>query len=166
MDPGGLPASRAQAEQKQSARRLFTTVNFLMPVLKHLTSALRTTEDAGRDLVTVSIDRPFREKAAITLAKRRMLQRRPAKSRNHRRGYGKHAGDGLVFDLMRLCSKMSLFRLSSSEQMRPGMRYRHKGIVDLAVGFITEVLQYKLSKSIFFLMCACSCTYIIGGYLC
>jgi hypothetical protein len=33
-----------------------------MPVLKHLTSALRTTEDAGRDLVTVSIDPAFHGK--------------------------------------------------------------------------------------------------------
>jgi hypothetical protein len=30
-----------------------------MPVLKHLTSTFRTTEDAGRDLVTVSMDSAF-----------------------------------------------------------------------------------------------------------
>lgn len=63
MDPGGLPASRSQAEQKRSNRLLFATVNFLMPVLKHLTSAFRTTEDAGRDLVTMSVDPAFQGKS-------------------------------------------------------------------------------------------------------
>ncbi|KAJ5570231.1 short chain dehydrogenase/reductase SDR [Penicillium hispanicum] len=59
MDPGGLPSSRAQAEQKKSTRRLFAVMNFLMPLLKHLTTAFRTTEDAGRDLVAVSLDPKF-----------------------------------------------------------------------------------------------------------
>lgn len=62
MDPGGLPSSRAQSEQKKSARRLFATINFLMPVLKHVTTAFRTTEDAGRDLVAVSVDPAFQGK--------------------------------------------------------------------------------------------------------
>jgi hypothetical protein len=37
-------------------------VNVLMPVLKHLTSAVRTTADAGRDLVAVSVGSEFRGK--------------------------------------------------------------------------------------------------------
>lgn len=59
MDPGGLPSSRAQAGQKKSARVLMGTINLLMPVLKHCTSAFRTTEDAGRDLAAVSVDPAF-----------------------------------------------------------------------------------------------------------
>jgi hypothetical protein len=62
MDPGGLTSSRAQAAQKKSVRRLMATLDFFMPVLKHLTSTLRTTEDAGRDLVAVSVGAAFRGK--------------------------------------------------------------------------------------------------------
>jgi hypothetical protein len=62
MDPGGLPASRAQAEQKKSTKRIMATINFLMPILKHVTTAFRTTEDAGRELVTVSVDPTFQGK--------------------------------------------------------------------------------------------------------
>ncbi|GES65384.1 short-chain dehydrogenase/reductase SDR [Aspergillus terreus] len=62
MDPGGLPSSRAQTEQKKSTQRLFATINFLMPVLKHLTKAFRTTEDAGRDLVALSVGPSFQGK--------------------------------------------------------------------------------------------------------
>ncbi|KAJ5092542.1 short chain dehydrogenase/reductase SDR [Penicillium alfredii] len=62
MDPGGLPASRAQAEQKKSTKRIMSTINFLMPVLKHVTTAFRTTEDAGRELATVSVDPAFHGK--------------------------------------------------------------------------------------------------------
>ncbi|KAJ5605571.1 hypothetical protein N7510_008352 [Penicillium lagena] len=62
MDPGGLPSSRAQAGQKRSARILMATLNTLMPVLKHCTTAFRTTEDAGRDLAAVSVDPAFQGK--------------------------------------------------------------------------------------------------------
>ncbi|PYI01597.1 NAD(P)-binding protein [Aspergillus sclerotiicarbonarius CBS 121057] len=55
MDPGGLPSSRAQAGQKQSARRLFMIIDFLMPVLRHMTRMFRTVQDAGQDLVAVSV---------------------------------------------------------------------------------------------------------------
>ena len=37
-------------------------MNFLMPVLKHITTSFRTTADAGRDLVTVSLDPRFQGK--------------------------------------------------------------------------------------------------------
>lgn len=62
MDPGGLPASRAQTEQKKSTKRIMATINFLMPVLKHVTTAFRTTEDAGRELAAVSVDPSFHGK--------------------------------------------------------------------------------------------------------
>ncbi|PYH47140.1 short chain dehydrogenase/reductase SDR [Aspergillus saccharolyticus JOP 1030-1] len=60
MDPGGLPSSRAQAQQKRSTRRIFSIINFLMPVLKHVITMFRTAEDAGRDLAVVSVDASFR----------------------------------------------------------------------------------------------------------
>ncbi|RAH53641.1 short chain dehydrogenase/reductase SDR [Aspergillus piperis CBS 112811] len=62
MDPGGLPSSRAQAGQKRSARWLFRVVEFLMPVLKYMTTMFRTLDDAGRDLVAVSVGDEFRGK--------------------------------------------------------------------------------------------------------
>ncbi|KAL2134848.1 hypothetical protein VTI74DRAFT_10654 [Chaetomium olivicolor] len=62
MDPGGLTASRAQAVQKKPVRRLMATINFFMPVLKYLTTTFRTTEDAGRDLVAVSVGPEFHGK--------------------------------------------------------------------------------------------------------
>ncbi|BCS25201.1 uncharacterized protein APUU_41645S [Aspergillus puulaauensis] len=62
MDPGGLLASRAQSGQKASVQRLFSVLNFLMPVLKYVTTVFRTNEDSGRDLVAVSLDPAFHEK--------------------------------------------------------------------------------------------------------
>lgn len=63
MDPGGLPSSRGQAEQKFSVRLIFAVINFMMPVLKHLTTEFRTTEDSGQDLVAVSLDPGFHGKS-------------------------------------------------------------------------------------------------------
>ncbi|KAJ5904172.1 hypothetical protein N7504_006555 [Penicillium tannophilum] len=63
MDPGGLPSSRGQAEQKFSLRLIFAVINFLMPVLKHLTTEFRTTDDSGRDLVAVSVNPMFHGKS-------------------------------------------------------------------------------------------------------
>ena len=37
-------------------------MNFLMPVLKHFMTAFRTSADAGRDLVAVSVGSAFRGK--------------------------------------------------------------------------------------------------------
>lgn len=62
MDPGGLPSARSQAQQKRSTQRIFAVINFLMPVLKHATTMFRTTEDAGRDLVALSVDSSFQGK--------------------------------------------------------------------------------------------------------
>jgi hypothetical protein len=47
---------------KKSVRRMMATIDFLMPVLKHFTTAFRPIEDAGRDLVTVSVGPVFRGK--------------------------------------------------------------------------------------------------------
>lgn len=62
MDPGGLAASRAQAEQRKSIRRVMTAVNFCMPVLKHFTQTFRLTSDAAQDLVVASVGPPFKGK--------------------------------------------------------------------------------------------------------
>ncbi|KAL4940596.1 hypothetical protein BDV06DRAFT_230260 [Aspergillus oleicola] len=59
MDPGGLVQSRAQVEQKGSVQRIMAVVGFLMPLLRHFTSALRTNKDSGRDLVAVGLDAAF-----------------------------------------------------------------------------------------------------------
>lgn len=60
MDPGGLAASRAQGEQKQSVRRVMAVLNLLMPLLKHVTSTFRPAADAARDLVALSVGPAFR----------------------------------------------------------------------------------------------------------
>lgn len=62
MDPGALVGSRAHAEQNAGMRRAFNVINAIMPLLKHLTSTLRTTTDAGQDLVALSVGPEFREK--------------------------------------------------------------------------------------------------------
>ncbi|KAK4233076.1 hypothetical protein C8A03DRAFT_39242 [Achaetomium macrosporum] len=62
MDPGGLVSSRAHSEQRAGVRRLMAVVDAMMPLLRHFTTAVRTTEDAGRDLVALSVEPEFRGK--------------------------------------------------------------------------------------------------------
>ncbi|KAK4244351.1 hypothetical protein C7999DRAFT_35275 [Corynascus novoguineensis] len=62
MDPGGLVESRAHSEQKPTVRLAMGVVNVLMPVLRHLTSTIRTNNDAGRDLVALSVGPEFQGK--------------------------------------------------------------------------------------------------------
>jgi WW domain-containing oxidoreductase len=62
MDPGGLPASRAQGGQRKPVQLMMATAKLLMPVLKHLTSVMRPTSDAARDLVAVSVEPEFQGK--------------------------------------------------------------------------------------------------------
>lgn len=62
VDPGGLVGSRAHAEQKGLVRALMAGVNVLMPLLRHVTSAVRTTADAGRDLAALSVAPEFQGK--------------------------------------------------------------------------------------------------------
>lgn len=59
MDPGGLPESRAQAGQQRPIRLVMATVKLLLPVLKHVTSVMRPTADAARDLVAVAVGPEF-----------------------------------------------------------------------------------------------------------
>ncbi|KAF2650308.1 NAD(P)-binding protein [Lophiostoma macrostomum CBS 122681] len=59
MDPGGLPASRSQVGQKKPIQFMMAIINLLMPLLKHLTTALRPAADAARDLVAVSVEPEF-----------------------------------------------------------------------------------------------------------
>jgi hypothetical protein len=70
MDPGGLVGSRAHSEQKAGIRRVIGVVNVLMPLLRHLTSAVRTTADAGRDLVALSVGPEFRGKRGYFVGRR------------------------------------------------------------------------------------------------
>ncbi|RAK96473.1 NAD(P)-binding protein [Aspergillus ibericus CBS 121593] len=60
MDPGALPSSRAQAGQRKSARRFFTAIDFLMPVLRYMTTMFRTIQDAGQDLAAVGVGSDLR----------------------------------------------------------------------------------------------------------
>lgn len=70
MDPGGLVDSRAHTEQRPTVQRVFSVVNMLMPVLRHLTTAMRTKADAGRDLVEVSVGPDFRGKRGYYVGKK------------------------------------------------------------------------------------------------
>jgi NAD(P)-dependent dehydrogenase (short-subunit alcohol dehydrogenase family) len=69
MDPGGLVGSRAHSEQRGGIRRVFGIINVMMPLLRHLTSAVRTTADAGRDLVALSVGAEFQGKRGYFLGK-------------------------------------------------------------------------------------------------
>ncbi|KAI9150375.1 Short-chain dehydrogenase iccH [Paramyrothecium foliicola] len=55
VDPGGLIDSRAHSEQRPVVRTAFTVISRLMPVLKHLTTAVRTSDDSGTELVQLSV---------------------------------------------------------------------------------------------------------------
>ncbi|KAF7588120.1 hypothetical protein BBP40_006153 [Aspergillus hancockii] len=59
MDPGGLTNSRAHGEQRLLGRVMFSVLNALMPVLKYLTSDIRTTSQSAADLVTVAAGPDF-----------------------------------------------------------------------------------------------------------
>jgi hypothetical protein len=69
MDPGGLVGSRAHSEQKAVIRRLMGVMNVMMPLLRHLTSTVRTTADAGRDLVALSVGPEFQGKRGYFIGK-------------------------------------------------------------------------------------------------
>ncbi|KAK3291038.1 uncharacterized protein B0H64DRAFT_50998 [Chaetomium fimeti] len=62
MDPGGLVGSRAHSEQKAGIRWAFGVINVMMPLFRHLNSAVRTTADAGQDLVALSVGPEFKDK--------------------------------------------------------------------------------------------------------
>ncbi|KAK3304849.1 uncharacterized protein B0T15DRAFT_512939 [Chaetomium strumarium] len=69
MDPGGLVGSRAHSEQRAAIQRLMSVVNVMMPLLKHLTSAVRTTAGAGRDLVALSVAPEFQGRRGYFIGK-------------------------------------------------------------------------------------------------
>lgn len=62
MDPGGLVGSGAHTEQKAPVRAVFGVLGALMPVLRHVTSALRTNTDSARDLMAVAVGDEFKGK--------------------------------------------------------------------------------------------------------
>ncbi|KAL2127455.1 hypothetical protein VTI74DRAFT_10700 [Chaetomium olivicolor] len=70
MDPGGLVGSRGQSEQKAAVRWMMSMTNLMMPVLRHLTTYVRTTADAGRDLVALSVGRKFQGKRGYFVGQR------------------------------------------------------------------------------------------------
>ncbi|CEN60823.1 hypothetical protein ASPCAL03256 [Aspergillus calidoustus] len=62
VDPGGLPDSRGQVQQRRAVRVIMATLNVFMPVLRYVTTGLRTSKDSGRDLVAVSVGSEFQAK--------------------------------------------------------------------------------------------------------
>lgn len=68
MDPGGIVDSRGHVEQKLLIRAMFATANVLMPVLKHFTNAARTSDDAGRALVSLAVGPAFQGKRGYYVA--------------------------------------------------------------------------------------------------
>ncbi|KAF4980497.1 hypothetical protein FZEAL_3508, partial [Fusarium zealandicum] len=61
MDPGGLVDSRANSVQKPLVKKVFAVVNLLIPILKHVTNAVRRSADAGRDLAELSVADGFKD---------------------------------------------------------------------------------------------------------
>jgi hypothetical protein len=59
MDPGGLVDSRAHKEQRLLAKTIFSVLKLLLPVMKYVTSDLRSSSEAGRDLLELSIGPNF-----------------------------------------------------------------------------------------------------------
>ncbi|CAJ2502368.1 Uu.00g097620.m01.CDS01 [Anthostomella pinea] len=70
VDPGGLAASRSQVHMKKPVQRMMATINFLMPVLKHVTTMFRPTADAARDVVAVSVAPEFRSRRGYYVGQR------------------------------------------------------------------------------------------------
>ncbi|KAL2808896.1 hypothetical protein BJX63DRAFT_439088 [Aspergillus granulosus] len=62
MDPGGIPNSRGQTQQKRVVRVFMAILNLLMPILKYLTTIFRTSKDSGHDLVALSVGPEFQAK--------------------------------------------------------------------------------------------------------
>lgn len=119
MDPGGLPASRAQAKQKKPTQLLFAVINFLMSVLKHLTSTFRTTEDAGRDLVTVSMDSAFQGHRGYYVGRKQDVPAAASTDEKSQKRLWEAVGDGLVFSPVRRCCRMSLFNCNMPNYSSP-----------------------------------------------
>lgn len=62
MDPGGLVGSGAHTEQRAAVRVAFSVLGALMPVLRHITSSLRTGADSAHDLFAVAVGDEFKGK--------------------------------------------------------------------------------------------------------
>ncbi|KAL3486464.1 hypothetical protein BJX62DRAFT_228743 [Aspergillus germanicus] len=62
VDPGGIPDSRGQVQQKRAVRIVMATLNVLMPVLRYVITTMRTSKDSGRDLVALSVGPEFQAK--------------------------------------------------------------------------------------------------------
>ncbi|KAJ5363612.1 uncharacterized protein N7496_009325 [Penicillium cataractarum] len=62
MDPGGLVDSRANKEQKLFAQCLMFTMKMFIPFLRTFTTAVRSSEDSGTDLLQVAMGPDFHGK--------------------------------------------------------------------------------------------------------
>lgn len=70
MDPSGLVGSGAHTEQKASVRAAFSVLGALMPVLRHVTSSIRTGADSARDLFAVAVGDEFKGKRGYYVLKK------------------------------------------------------------------------------------------------
>ncbi|KAM0427869.1 hypothetical protein ACHAPT_007328 [Fusarium lateritium] len=61
MDPGGIVDSRAHTVQKLPVRVVLTTLSWLLPVTKYVSSSFRRSADAGRDLAELSVGEDFKD---------------------------------------------------------------------------------------------------------
>ncbi|KAJ0418701.1 hypothetical protein BJY00DRAFT_175307 [Aspergillus carlsbadensis] len=62
VDPGGLPDSRGQVQQKRAVRIVMAAMNVLLPVLRYVMTDFRSSKESGRDLVAVSVGPEFQAK--------------------------------------------------------------------------------------------------------
>ncbi|KAF4963027.1 hypothetical protein FSARC_8937 [Fusarium sarcochroum] len=71
MDPAGMVDSRATSVQKLHIRILFGIVSLLLPLLKHVTSSVRPSVEAGRDLAEISVGDSFKGRSGYFVGLRR-----------------------------------------------------------------------------------------------
>ncbi|KAM0551387.1 hypothetical protein ACHAPJ_008496 [Fusarium lateritium] len=60
MDPAGIVDSRATSFQKLHVRIIFGIISLLLPLLKYVTSSVRPSAEAGRDLAEISVGDSFK----------------------------------------------------------------------------------------------------------
>ncbi|KAL4894210.1 NAD(P)-binding protein [Aspergillus ambiguus] len=90
MDPGGIVDSRAHSEQRSLAKAVFSISRVILPVLKYLTSSMRSSSDSAQDLLEVAIG-PTVKPAEVTGDERKQEVLWEAS----RRWTGMHEGAGV-----------------------------------------------------------------------
>ncbi|RSL62800.1 hypothetical protein CEP51_013402 [Fusarium floridanum] len=71
MDPGNIVDSRAHAAQKPMIRLVLGTITHLLPLTKYITSSIRRSADAGKDLAELSVGKEFQGTTGYFLGVRR-----------------------------------------------------------------------------------------------